>query len=227
MVITTGCQDGEFCVRGKGDVTSEVMVLDKFSNLTLDIPANLYITYDPNKEETEVKLSSMKNLHEAIDISVINDELLIRSDKCINSRKAIDIYVTSSKFNKISMNGSGDIIAQNTIESNDLVVYLNGSGDINLKVKAKTVDGTVNGSGDMILSGTTDNVKLKLIGSGDIKAFELPAENGDVYLDGSGNIEVAASKLLKVVMRGSGDVLYKGSPMLDLDQSGSGELSRR
>ena len=86
---------------------------------------------------------------------------------------------------------------------------------------------TVNGSGDIEPSGTTDDLTVRINGSGDFEGGDLAAATGDINISGGGSVVVNVSDQLDVSIRGSGDVVYIGSPVLRQDISGSGDVSQR
>ncbi|WP_338039003.1 GIN domain-containing protein [Maribacter litopenaei] len=90
-----------------------------------------------------------------------------------------------------------------------------------------SVSASMSGYGDITLSGSTKDFEATISGSGDIKAFEMDADNVDATVSGSADIEVTANKMLKARVSGSGDITYKGNPeKLDTKTSGSGDISK-
>ncbi len=85
----------------------------------------------------------------------------------------------------------------------------------------------MSGSGDMNLSGKTIDFEATISGSGDIKAYDLIADNVEATVSGSADIKVTANKMLKARVSGSGDISYRGNPeKVDTKTSGSGDISR-
>jgi len=77
------------------------------------------------------------------------------------------------------------------------------------------------------LSGSTTDFDVTISGSGDIKAYDLEADNVDATVSGSADIKVTARKMLKARVSGSGDISYKGNPQkVDTKTSGSGDITK-
>ena len=69
---------------------------------------------------------------------------------------------------------------------------------------------------------------MSISGSGDFSGFDLNADNTEVSISGSGNVEVVSNSSIKAYVSGSGDVDYKGNPdKEDTKVSGSGRISSK
>lgn len=125
----------------------------------------------------------------------------------------------------VKLDGSGDIDSEGVLEIlSEAELELDGSGDINLKLKANSVVASLDGSGDIDLEGASSTLEVRLDGSGGIKAFKLESLETKAYLEGSGNIDIYASKKLKATLDGSGDIRYKGEPKVEASIEGSGTI---
>ena len=86
---------------------------------------------------------------------------------------------------------------------------------------------TISGSGKTILSGKTDTYEVQVSGSGDVKAYNLKAENVTVSISGSAKIRVHADTSITSRVSGSGNVYYTGNATkIDSKVSGSGSISK-
>ena len=143
----------------------------------------------------------------------------------IQTKKGVHITVPFKDLNRVSLTGSGDVLTSDVIKSEAFETELTGSGDMILEVDATTVDAKITGSGDLELSGKTIELEIKVTGSGDFSGKGLNAQNTQVYVSGSGDAIVYASKSLKARVNGSGDVNYYGNPeTTDSKVTGSGDI---
>ena len=110
----------------------------------------------------------------------------------------------------VALSGSGDVIGETKIKTNDFKTKVSGSGDISLAVEANTVEARLSGSGDINLSGKANDLDVRVSGSGDIKAYDLVAEFVTAQITGSADIKITANQMLKAKVTGSGDISYKG-----------------
>ncbi|MCF8463765.1 MAG: DUF2807 domain-containing protein [Flavobacteriales bacterium] len=125
----------------------------------------------------------------------------------------------------VKLDGSGDVKGTGVLEVlSEATINLQGSGDIELKLKAKDVELILDGSGDIDVTGQTNKLVANLNGSGDIDAMELEAIDCEAKLDGSGKIKVFASSMLKANLQGSGDIRYDGKPEVEAKIDGSGTI---
>ena len=122
------------------------------------------------------------------------------------------IYVTSPDLTSICLNGSGDFISRQRIDTDDMDVTLRGSGDIQVN--------------NLIC----DRCHVELIGSGDIDLTSVEAQEASAVLIGSGDIDLCLRNVndTRLSLKGSGDITaefskYCGS--VDCDLRGSGDIT--
>lgn len=179
--------------------------------------------------EGQIKLEGESNLLPHIVTEVKNGSLYIKTEKGKNlspsRNETIKITIPFQDLDTVSLSGSGDLWNTDQITSNELDVYLSGSGDIVLNVSTKNVSGKVTGSGDLTLKGSTTELEANVTGSGDFHGFNLQANNADVSVTGSGDVELVCNGHLKARVTGSGDIEYKGNPKSeDSKVTGSGSI---
>jgi hypothetical protein len=182
--------------------------------------------------EGNITLKGEENLLEHIITEVKNGKLVIKVEKGMNLKPSswkdgIVITVPVESIDAVSLSGSGDIVGEKTIKTENFKTSMSGSGDITLDIDAGSISASMSGSGDINLSGSTTDFDVNISGSGDIKAFELEADNVDATVSGSADIKVTANQRLKARVSGSGDIHYKGNPeKVDTKTSGSGDITK-
>ena len=152
-----------------------------------------------------------------------------RSRMFFTSSDDVDIYITSPDLTQLEIKGSGDFKAARRVDTDQLTVSINGSGDIDFKdIICDKLVASINGSGDIEFgfvecvnaeaslrgSGDIDFKRLKadklqfsVKGSGDIEANLNDAGNVNCEVFGSGTIKLAGvAKNLNKNIRGSGNV---------------------
>lgn len=122
------------------------------------------------------------------------------------------VYVTSPDLVAVRVNGSGDFVSTDLIDTDNINITLRGSGDINI---------------DKLLC---DRCDIELIGSGDITLPDVEAQKTDAVLIGSGDIKMGLSKVAdtNLSLKGSGDIkvdFTKGCRSVDCTVNGSGDIS--
>ena len=121
------------------------------------------------------------------------------------------VYVTSPDLVAVRVNGSGDFISTDLIDTDNMNITLRGSGDINI---------------DKLLCDCCD---VELIGSGDIDLPEVEAKETSAVLVGSGDIKMGLSKVAdtRLSLKGSGDIkvdFSEGCRSVDCTVNGSGDI---
>jgi hypothetical protein len=101
-----------------------------------------------------------------------------------------------------------------------------GTGDVQLDgLSQPEVKLTVAGEGDIRANGKTENLKVDVRGSGDLKLGDLAAKAVDVDIKGSGKVEVAPQDSLNVDLAGSGTIYLRSEPKkIETSIHGSGNI---
>jgi len=100
-----------------------------------------------------------------------------------------------------------------------------GSSDLRIgRVETDELTVEVDGSGDIEAAGTVGNLIATIQGSGDADLSDLEARTARVSVEGSGDAQVNVSDQLDVTVQGSGDVSYRGRPRVSQNVAGSGEV---
>ena len=208
------------------DEKKEERKVSTFNGISLSISANVYITQGSNQE---VILEGDTDMLEKIETVVRGNNLYIKTDswRGWDNYSKVNIYITVAEIENLSVSGSGDIIAQTAIETEEIDITVTGSGSINIdKLSAEYIEGNISGSGDIRLDGNSEINKgsVYITGSGDYESNNLDFKNAKVYITGSGSCEIKVNNELDVTITGSGKVYYEGDPLIDATITGSGRV---
>jgi len=203
--------------------------VDPFTDISLRIGATVHLEQGP-KQKLEIVAKS-STLDEII-TEVKSGKLIIRFPNknylwSTFHPGEITIYITVPEITGLGIAGSGDIIAEDEINSKMLELAVSGSGNIKLsELSAERVKSTISGSGNIILASkkTAQDLSVTLSGSGNFKGLDFSAEDVNIRVSGSGNVGIEAQKNLYVRLAGSGNVTYKGRPLIDQAITGSGSV---
>jgi len=141
------------------------------------------------------------------------------------------VYVTSPDLIAIRLNGSGDFISKQRIDTDKMDILLRGSGDIDVKdLICDRCEVELIGSGDIDLDRLdTKDLSASLVGSGDIGLHLWNTADARLALKGSGDIDASFHQNCDAVaceLRGSGDITLKGEVKhFSKEKSGSGDVS--
>ena len=146
-------------------------------------------------------------------------------------RDDVTIYVSSPDLIGVRLNGSGDFVSKNQLDTDEMNIVLRGSGDVSFEdIICDACTTELVGSGDVRI----DHLDAKkstavLVGSGDINITEANVIDTDLSVRGSGDIVVnfldgCQSAVAKV--NGSGDITLEGTlHHYDAHKSGSGDIN--
>lgn len=212
------------CTEGSGEIITKTFDDLKFDEVSISISANVLFVQDEN---ARIELSTYENFFELIEVDNASKRVKIKSDGCLNSDERTRLTVYYQDLSEITINGSSDLKFSDTLITKNFSLKINGSGDIDLPVKANSVEVKINGSGDALVYGSAKDCEFKINGSGNIQAKDLVAENGKVGINGSGDVSVNASKSLEASITGSGDIEYLGNPKeFEGKSTGSGSIKK-
>jgi len=221
IIFGTSCVDND-CIQADRDTVTQTLDISDFDRIFMDLPADVFLTQGT---EFEVRVEGPANIIEALNRDVNANRWDITIDGCVRNLETMNIFITMPELKEINMDGSGNFSNDGTFEVDELLIDLDGSGDVDLNLLANDIDIKLDGSGDIDLEGETNTLRFDLDGSGDLAAFDLDAEDVFIRIDGSGGAEVFASTSLEVRINGSGDVRYRGQPTTDITINGSGSVT--
>lgn len=159
--------------------------------------------------------------------------------------KTLKVIVTVTTLEELMINGSGDVITQQPLQTGNLTLKINGSGDARIEMEGGSLACFINGSGDVSITGARGDLQLNIHGSGDFTGTHMQLNqatlscfgSGDIRLEGkaaqlniesssSGDINATALPAEKVVVqaRGSGDVRVWAVQSFQASLLGSGDV---
>ena len=190
------------CVEGQGIIVSEVRALNDFSSINSSVYADIHINQGPLED---VIFEAQQNILSEIESNVVNGELIITLNRCVDIVEPIEVYITIPDIQRLTLTGVGNFIAENEFTLTDLGITLTGTGDFDLQ-------------------GTVNNLDILPTGVGDVRAFDLASEVCNVNLTGVGDVEVFVNEELNVTLSGVGDIYFMGNPELNINITGSGNV---
>ena len=148
-----------------------------------------------------VRVDAPVEVLKKVETRVDGNKLVVRmkgDGKWINfgvaDSRNVTVYVTSPDFLGIMLKGSGDFECQRLLDTDNLEISLQGSGDISF---------------DDILC---DQVDVSLVGSGDVDLRNVKAQRSYISLVGSGDVKMNFdnSGMVEANLTGSGDITLNG-----------------
>lgn len=241
-----------FCTTALNAQNRQARQVSDFTKISFAVPGKLYLKQGSPQR---VEIEGDRELLEEIETKVEGGRLKIGKDDGnwfnwnFGDDEKITVYITVPEIDGVSVSGSGNVIGQSKIKTNDLDLKVSGSGSMALDVDASgDVEADVSGSGNMDLRGHFESFESDISGAGKVTLSASIDTSADFQISGSGRIEAKGSadvvksdisgsgKVLAADLRtnrcevrisGSGDVEINVVNELDANISGSGSVSYR
>jgi hypothetical protein len=186
-------------VSGGGPETTRVLAWPGGSELTVNVPAEVVYTQGPEARLTVIGPRG------AVEQLTIEDGRL-RFQHRVHRAGRLRVAMTAPDVDSFILNGTQRLRIEG-FKHDRLEVRLAGSGDVEARGEAHTVELTIAGSGDVDLSGVTaDEAEVTILGSGD--AVVSPRNRAEVDIAGSGDVTLTTRPaMLDTDIRGSGRVV--------------------
>jgi len=221
------CMIASTAVIGQSRQTKNV---DTFTKISFRVSGKMYVRQgSPQKVEIE----GDKDALEKTIVKVEGSKLIVgREGKWSNwgfgDDDEVNVYVTVKDIDALNVSGSGDIIVETRVVTNELDLNVSGSG--NLKVEADVsgeMEADVSGSGDLYVKGRCASFNSDISGSGKVNAGVTVANRAEFGVSGSGKVEASGSAAeVRVSISGSGKVLASNleTNICNVRISGSGDV---
>jgi len=211
---------------GEGPIVTKTIDLASFHGIIMPDAEDVIIVQGATQKVLAI---GNQNIIDIIDKSVDNDGIWKMALSGNPSNYELRYEITVPNMDYIKVSGSGNIIASNFTNVNDVEVSIPGSGNIKLEnyVSQGTLNVNVSGSGNIYASGNDisfENLIVGFSGSGNYFGFPLSVNAASIDISGSGNMEVTVQNDLNVNISGSGNVAFKGFPIIQSNITGSGNL---
>lgn len=156
-----------FSANGEAAISnSDSRKLENFYGLVVNTPANVILEQG---EKSSIRFEGeQKDLNKLTTI-IENGSLVISG----SNHKPLTIYVTIGEINLIEINGNARVYSSQLINSDMLLLKVNGSGSIRLDVRSLSLGMVVKGSGKIFASGSTGSCFTRIYGSGNVYASNL------------------------------------------------------
>jgi hypothetical protein len=190
--------------------TKETRDVGTFTKISFRVPGKLYLRQgSPQK----VVIEGKKDILEEIETKVDGGKLVIGNEKKWDWKwdndDQVKVYITVKDIEALSVGGSGDLIGETKIITDDIDLSVGGSGNMKVDVQASgDMQATVSGSGNIELTGKCKSFDSDVSGSGNVRVDLTSSGPAEFGVSGSGKIEANGSASnVKASISGSGRVM--------------------
>lgn len=214
------------CEKGNGVIVTQTFDLPQFEKVNFIRHADVYITQGLPQQVT---IEGEENLMDLIKTDVVDGRWTFDFKKTVSEYERMTIRITMPLISAIeATEGSGsDIYFEQTINTDSLVLTMNGDGSItgDVDVVFGLTTHTI-GSGNMTLSGSASLLNATHGSAGMLSAYDLMAGGGAISVDGAGDAQVNYTGNWSASISGAGNIYYKGLDPTDttITSTGTGEV---
>ncbi len=177
------------CVEGSGKEQTDVRDLAAFTEIIIDGVFEVTIDF---KKKPSLVIRGDDNILPYISTEVKGQILTIHSNRSICPKRNLVVQISTAHLDRLTADGADDI----TI----------------VKMNNREFAAALNGSSDLRVSGETGKFSVTIDGTGTVLAENLLTEETEIFIDGSGEAVVHASRKLTAEISGAGDIRYYGNP---------------
>jgi len=220
LFFFSNCDETD-CEQGIGEIGNLNPELTAFHSVVIDGSFAVNLKQSP---VAAVNIAGPNNLLEFITATIVDQTLTITSQKCFENSGDVIADIELPELQSLILNGSADIISENTLSTTNFKVNLNGTGDIKLIVENEAIDVMIDGSGEIELLGTTLVQDVAISGTGTYLGCGLDSNQIFVNIEGNGDANFGMSSEINAIIDGSGKVNYDGNPVINSTLTGSGDI---
>ena len=190
-------QDKHEIIEGNGKVVTRNVAVDAFDALKA---SGLYeLKLSQGSTET-VKIVADENLQDYFTVKKDGSKLVIDTDKLKNKNTGklrLVVYVTFRQLKTLDLNTLGNVKSEGSLSFDDLKIYTNSVGNVDLHLTANRVWLSNQSVGNVVLYGKAQSATLRHEGVGSLNAGDFAVQTVDIKNTGVGIAEVNAEKELK------------------------------
>ena len=211
-------------IKGDGNITEQFREIENFERIK--VRGNYKVQYTQDSI-LELRLITDSNLHEYIETSVRNNELVIESRKAILSGKDILLELSNVSITSVDASAAAHFTTINELNLPELKLLANAGARIDITGFFENLSAVQNAGSRIILRGKTDKLKLESNAGGSIDAYEMEAGYANVEANAGASLNVNASELEAKASAG-GTVNYTGNPIIfGISTSAGGNIRAR
>ncbi len=226
--LFSSCGDNGLCKRGKGGEVVREIDLESVTAIEANGSFDVVVMYG---DEQKIEAIGNDNIIQELNTSVSNGLWKVELNGGCYRKFDLEVRITSPRINSLASRGSGDLKVKSlSSDLESLKLKSTGSGEL-----TGDVDVMVNGNAEIISTGSggiewdglsADELEVEVTGSGDVEINRGAVADQDVVVTGSGNYEAYGlnSEEAKVKVTGSGNALVNVDTELKATIRGSGDI---
>ena len=230
LLLIFGCSDPESfdCVKSKGKIIKKEIQVDVYEKIKIMDEADLVIR---NGKERKIVVEAGENLFPKITFDQYRKTLdIYNSNYCNWMRESGNpkIYVNLADLKRLYLYDYSNLTVEDTLFFDDLYIYTDGTGDVNINIKANKLTVYSKYINNFKISGNVDQLKVTFVSDSHFDGSDLITRHAEIIHEGSNIIEVYPVNELKGAITSYGDIYYHHVPeILDVEITGEGKLMKK
>jgi len=213
-------------ITGNGNVTTEYREVGSFHGIEASAGLKVFVIFGEMRGEVEVVAD--ENLHEHIIVEVDNEILKIRSRRNIRNASSKDIFVKAGEIDELEVSSAARLIGENVLITDNIDIEVSSAAELDLNLEANSIHIEVSSSGSANMEGSVFKLIADVSSAGDLDAYQLIAEEGNIEASSAADAKVHITGKLKAAASSAGSIRYEGNPGLkETDSSSAGSISAR
>lgn len=219
MMISVSCAFGQ---------KKETRTVGTFTSISASAGLNVFIkkgsTSSVVVEADEKRLDKVKT---EVKNGTLKLDVESKSWTWGSGNSEVNVYVTYTSLNAISVSGGVDLESEGILTSDNLSIAASGGSDMKLEINVKDLNISLSGGADLVLKGKADKVEINASGGSDLSAYGLTCQDANIKASGGADVEITVDKSLNANASGAADISYKGKVKdVKANKSGGASVSR-
>lgn len=210
-------------LQGNGKIIKKEIQVGEFNKIEISGIINVYITQGT---AAKLEIETDENLIEFIDAKVRSKKLKIKEKKIVSSTKGINIYLTITTLDQITLSGYTSLISSDKLNFDKIAIEASGSSKIKMDINGVDMNTQLSGNSIVELYGNIYTAGINASGSANIDASNLNVDDLKLEVSGSAVAKVNVISKFDVEASGSAQVEYQGTPDMKQEVSGTGTVTK-
>lgn len=225
LILMTSCSEDDLYI-GEGELITKEISLENFNEIVVLGSHNVNITQGPIQK---VEVTGYSNIIDRIEKHVHNNHWYVDLKKGNYRNSSLTFNIQLPILNKAIIDGSGEIFIDDFKSDESVYLGVIGSGDIlaTSNTGCKNLMVKIDGSGEIDLIEefyALEKTHIEIIGTGKFNGYSSQTEICDIDIEGSSVCNVYVTSQLNVKIHGSGTINYIGNPNIESNITGSGKI---
>lgn len=205
-------------------VTTMQATYSNYNAIDASSAFTVYVTFSDDEESIEIEAN--ENLHQYIEVKKLNNVLKIELEKNISlhGSATLNAYIKTQHVSKYEGSGATRFIVENTIEADDVHIYMSGASTFTGEIDANNLYSDLSGASVMNVDGFTNNIDIEASGASMLKDYGFQTRSLIADLSGASSVYISVEEEINVEASGASALHFMG-PAIIIHQDLSGSSS--